>query len=67
MSSGTYPEATVSNRWDEAKMHELASTLCKMDEASSVPSDAIIASKTSEEQATAQRHRSVCRGRTDRP
>lgn len=36
MTAGAYPEATVSKRWDEAKMHELASTLCKMDEASSV-------------------------------
>jgi hypothetical protein len=36
MTAGEYPETVVSKRWDEAKMHELASTLCKMDEASSV-------------------------------
>jgi hypothetical protein len=56
MSAGAYPEATVSKRWDEAKMHELTSTLCKMDEESSVPSADIITSKTSEDQTTAQRH-----------
>ena len=66
MEAGAYPEVTVSKRWDEAKMHELASTLCKMDEASSVPSDEINASKGSEEQSSFQRHRSVCRGRTAR-
>jgi hypothetical protein len=48
MAAGAYPEATVSKRWDEAKMHELASTLCKMDEASSVPSDVINTTKGSE-------------------
>jgi hypothetical protein len=48
-------------------MHELASTLCKMDETSSVPSAAIIASNPSEEQTTARRHRSVSRGSTARP
>jgi hypothetical protein len=64
MAAGTYPETAVSKRWDEAKMHELVSTLCKMDEESSVPSTAINAPKASEEQATVQRHRSVCRGRT---
>ena len=67
MTAGTYPESTVSKRWDESKMHELVSTLCKKDETSSVPSTVIIVSKTSEEQATAQRYRSVYRGRTDHP
>ena len=66
MTVGAYPEAAVSKRWDETKMHELASALCKMDETSSVPSAAINASKGSEEQASFQRHRSVCRGRTAR-
>jgi uncharacterized protein (DUF2336 family) len=67
MTAGAYPETVVSKRWDEAKMHELDSTLCKMDETSSVPSAAIIASNPSEEQTTVKRHRSVSRGRTARP
>jgi len=66
MTAGAYPETVVSKRWDETKMHELASTLCKMDEASSVPSDVINTTKGSEEETSFQRHRSVCRGRTAR-
>ena len=64
MTAGAYPETAASKRWEEVKMHDLVSTLCKMDEASSVPSVAINATKGSEEQAFFQRHRSVCRGRT---
>ena len=66
MEAGAYPEASESKRWDETKIHELASTLCKMDETSSVPSATINAPKGSEEQESFQRHRSVCRGRTAR-
>ena len=57
MEAGAYPEAAASKCWDEVKMHELASTLCKMDETSSVSSAAINASKGSEDQASFQRHR----------
>ena len=66
ITTGTSPQTAASKHWDEAKMHELASTLCKMDETSSVPSVTINASKGSEDQASFQRHRSVCRGRTAR-
>ena len=49
MTTGAYPESGTSKCWDEVKMHELASTLCKMDEVSSVPSVAINAPNGSEE------------------